>query len=553
MFDTNIITSIEVVNQELTWDATAMQGDYVGWFVLNPVGSRVNRISVDVFFPRGLASSTTSGRAEFLFDFQRINDDGSDMGPVFTQSISLNQFSITPFGKTFTYTFLGGRYKVRARRTNAPAGNVNAPDTVHWVGLRGRLSTPNQYRNITMLAVKMKATGQLTQVSSRKVNCIATRQIQSYDKATKRWSVNPNPGWIDNMVWVACDILRDTDYGAGFSDDKLDLDDLYDLSLIYRGRQDSFNGIFDRQISMWEAVQHVARCGRAVGIVQNGVFRMVRDRLQTLPLAMFTPSNIVDGSFSINYKMANEDTVDGFEIEFIDAASWAPAFEAQTAAGGTPSNAAHVRLFGCTNRPQAMREALYMARNNIYRRRMIRFTTELEGFIPTFGDLIVLSHDMPSWGSSGIILDVEGQPDKCTIVVSEPLAFEAGKNYYMAFRNRDGKIINGKSYAVSQVSGQAKMATLDKLPAAPDGAWRCNNSGDFTELQFWKQIVNNVPADPLDRIMLDHGPEREHTYYVFGEATTLYQRCVVKSIRPRGDILVEIEAVNEDDRIHTGT
>ena len=32
------------------------------------------------------------------------------------------------------------------------------------------------------------------------------------------------------------------------------------------------------------------------------------------------------------------------------------------------------------------------------------FRTELEGLIPTYGDLVVISHDMPQWGTSGEVL-----------------------------------------------------------------------------------------------------------------------------------------------------
>ena len=40
-----------------------------------------------------------------------------------------------------------------------------------------------------------------------------------------------------------------------------------------------------------------------------------------------------------------------------------------------------------------MREGLYMAAANRYRRRIMTFRTELEGLIPTYGDLIAITHD----------------------------------------------------------------------------------------------------------------------------------------------------------------
>jgi hypothetical protein len=45
-----------------------------------------------------------------------------------------------------------------------------------------------------------------------------------------------------------------------------------------------------------------------------------------------------------------------------------------------------------------------MAAANRYRRRMVNFRTELEGLIPTYGDLIAIAHDMPRWGESGDVV-----------------------------------------------------------------------------------------------------------------------------------------------------
>jgi predicted phage tail protein len=69
--------------------------------------------------------------------------------------------------------------------------------------------------------------------------------------------------------------------------------------------------------------------------------------------------------------------------------------------GSTEDNPATVNLFGCTNLAQAMREGKYIAAANRYRRRLITFRTEMEGLIPTFGDLIAVSHDMPARGIEG--------------------------------------------------------------------------------------------------------------------------------------------------------
>ncbi len=112
-----------------------------------------------------------------------------------------------------------------------------------------------------------------------------------------------------------------------------------------------------------------------------------------------------------------------------------------SAVDGTDKSAA-VELFGCTGGTQAMREGLYMAGANRYRRRIVTFRTELEGLIPTHGDLVAITHDLPRWGQGGEVTAVDGR----TLILSEPLEWESGDEtaeppvHYLALRRRDGSL-----------------------------------------------------------------------------------------------------------------
>lgn len=66
----------------------------------------------------------------------------------------------------------------------------------------------------------------------------------------------------------------------------------------------------------------------------------------------------------------------------------------------------------------------YIAAANRYRRRFITFATEMEGLIPTYGDLIAITHDMPSWGISGEIVGFDSASE--TMTASVPLPWEGG-------------------------------------------------------------------------------------------------------------------------------
>ena len=96
--------------------------------------------------------------------------------------------------------------------------------------------------------------------------------------------------------------------------------------------------------------------------------------------------------------MPSDDTADSVNVQYFSAKTWHPAEQVATLPDCSCNQPACVSLFGCTDQQQAKREGLYMAAANRYRRKLITFQTELEGLIPTYGDLIAITHDLPSWG-----------------------------------------------------------------------------------------------------------------------------------------------------------
>lgn len=156
-----------------------------------------------------------------------------------------------------------------------------------------------------------------------------------------------------------------------------------------------------------------------------------------------------------------------------------------------------------------------MAANNRYRRRMLSFRTEMEGFIPAFGDLIAVQHDVPKWGQSGEI--VSWTAGTKTAIVSEPLDWSAGGAHALAFRKRDGS-----------VSGPY-VATI-------------GTDAYHVVLTDWDSGTDPTP---------DTGTERERAHFSFGPSNQQYIRCRVLGISPKTAEVVELSAVVESDYVHT--
>ena len=533
LFETDVVNAPEVAGQELigandretavtTNDAgeevTTVVGDgWIGPFTANPAGTVAIGIGIDVIMPRGLYYANDNGSfsartIEWEVEARAVDDEGEAAGEwLALASESVTAAENTPQRKSYRYTVTAGRYEVRVRRTNDKSSDARAGHEIRWGGLKTFLENTPEFGDVTLLAVRMRATDNLSQRSARLVNVIVTRRLPVWDPATG-WSA-PQP--TRSLAWAFADAAR-AKYGAGLVDARIDLDALHALDAVWETRGDRFDAVFDQGLTVWEALTRIARCGRALPFLQGGILRIARDAPRTLPVALFGPRNIVKGSFRVQYVMPGEDTADAVTVTYFSERTWRPdeivATLPNSEADAAADKPATVELFGCTGRDQAMREGLYMAAANRYRRRIMTFRTELEGLIPTYGDLIAVTHDLPRWGQGGEVVAVDGR----ALTLSEPLEWATGTEeppaHYLALRRRDGSL---------------------------SGPWPVTPGTDERTV-----VLSEDPG-----LVPYTGADEERTHFAFGPGEEWGLRARVMAVRPRGE-QVEIIAVGEDTRVH---
>lgn len=503
LFNEDVVTSAEVAGQEL------LKGVIVGGFVLNPTESEINKIEIDVACQRGLYYANDNGglsekTVQWRVDARLIDDEDNALGDWFTLATeTLTDSTVNGVYRTYAYSVAQGRYEVRATRLDDKDNSSRAGHELRWISAKGYVVSDKNYGNVTLLAIVMKATDNLSQRASNLINCVVTRKL-------KTWS--PNSGWSGltptrSIAWALADILK-ADYGAKLTDKSIDLNALYQLERKWSVRGDTFNGVFDSKLTVYEALSRVAKVGRAVAFIQGGIVRFVRDEPKTIPVVLFGPRNIVKNSLSIQYIMPSEDTADSVCVQYFSEKTWKTSEITGTFSGSASDKTATVELFGCTNKEQAQREAVYMALANRYRRRVVTFSTELEGLIPTYGDLIAITHDMARWGQGGEVIARNG----LKLTLSEPVAFSDGIKNILALRNKNGSL--GGVYEVTAT----ELSTEVTLKTQPD--------------------IEILTASGVER-----------THFAFGSADKWSVFARVTGIRPRSN-QVEITAVIEDDRVH---
>lgn len=500
-----VVTAPEVSNNVLKYGVSA------GPFTSCGQGLKVNKIGIDILFPKGLYNSNNRGdyldrTVKVKFERREVTDSG---GPASGWSL-LDIQTITkakPDNVRFSFEYVvpAGRYEVRCSRLTAESEDSRTGDEMQWHSMRGYLhGVPDLPTGVNFMAVRMKANEQLNGTSERRFTVILHRML-------KTW--NPSTGWSDYVqtrspAWAIADIIKNEQYGLGLPDSRIDLLSLFQLATLWADRGDEFNYIFDKRVTAWAAIQTAAKVGRTLAMSRGNVITFVRDSKQTLPVALFTEYNSSD--LKIEYKQVAEDPPDSVELEYFSSATWSSAWVNVPIPGAltTNLNPLRIKIDGITTYKHAMREALFIAADTAYRTTPIAFTTELEAYLPSRGNLIMVSHDIMGYDQNGLIIEIDG----LVAYTNTPLSFGTGNHYV---------IINDK---LGGVRGPFLVT---------DGP---------TDASFTFETAPNF------NISTDLNTELHR--FSFGQAESYAERCVIKSIEPSDGFKASILAIVEDDRVH---
>lgn len=523
LFPTNVYTSVEAGGQTLyapnEEDYPTAEDGWVGPFVASNASTDSTYIEVDVVFPKGLYVSTDEGgisgqTVQFQLQAREIDDGGTPIGIWFdvtggTETVSAT--TTTPQRRTIGAAVSAARYQVRMRRTNTRGIGHRYGNEIVWEGLKSYISDTQTFDDVTILAVKIRATSNLNDRTQQRFNVIATRKLAAYQsdgflalEATR------------SPIWAFVDIFRST-YGANVTDaDFFDWDALWELENTLISRGEYFDWVFRDPITVWEAARVVARAVRSVPLIVGSLISIKRDGPLTTPVAMFTADNIIEGSLTWDIKLWDLDEFDSIRAEYTDPnTGYKQETVLATLPFGTTNRPRDVRFPGIADRNHAYHEALYMLAVDRYLRENISFETGMEGYIPTFGDLIVVAHDVPNWSQSGYVVRAESESNgDFHIWTSEPLTFTEGESHVVLLRKKNGDVLG--PYAVFQTTSP-------------------------------QQIKFNAPVD-ID--FLEDG-DTEPMIFMFGISGQVSKYCRVVKMEPQGGQRIRITAVNEDDTIHS--
>jgi len=541
LFPTNVQTSAEVNGLELfgpnqTGDpGTPEEGNYVGFlggFVANTSGTLTNKIEHDISFDSGLYTTNDKGNSKPLtvavrFEHRLIDDAGDPIGGwVLSIEKSITLATTTPQRMTIPITLANGRYEVRAVRTNDANLSNRAQDSVKWIATRAFVLGDQRFPdNVTLWAVKAKATNNLNNQTRSLFNVRIKSKIPVYDSDTEIWTVAETR----NPVWIMCDILK-AQYGMRVSDSFLDLPKLATLAAYLETNNIHFDLTFDQRGKVWDACKTVMNVARAKPLMQGSLATATRDDVATLPVAGFNKRNILRNSMSVETSLPNKFVHDGLLVEYRDPENWTP--ETVLCLIGTDQgiNPKQIQFLGCTSRNKAYRWGLYQRAVEVYQRDNITFGTGIEGLTVEYGDLIAMKHDLMPTADDFIdeqtgslfhnsiqkIFDISEVFVETQILLPDAPVFTdiVANDYYITLRKTEG--------------------TLQTFQAYPTDN---------------PKIVSIVEDIDLTDFEVDENSEP--STYFFGANTNRFQLGKVVGINPKENYEVELNVVPYDSRLYS--
>lgn len=525
LFPLNIVNADEVSNVQLpNWSGT----EWVGGFIVNDWDVPTNALSFDFALPGGLFTTNDDGQTvaksvTIQAQVRRVDIAGTPIESYTTVFTELLNYA-TRQPKRFTKKVEGlpeGRYEVRVRRDNAEATDGKTADTVVWVGLRVHIVGPESFEHTSTAALRIRASAQLSNSSSKQFSVIVTRELPVWNGSTFVTAPTKNP------VWAFLDMATNTVYGADRPLSKIDFQKIITEAAAADARGDEFNYNFTQVTTFQKAFDIALATTRCKHCWAGDVLTLVRDEWKPIPSMLLTDQQIVRGSLEIEYVFNDEDSADAVIGEYLNDETWKPVSiqYPPNDVGFTAVNPSRVRIEGITDTAQMYREVAFLYKQAYLRRIKVNFDTEHDGRILKFGSAVKVQSFLPrKWGQSGEVVSYNTGTKIMT--VDRELVFTAATQHYIEFRDKRGRYFG--PVMCGSVGGEPLQVLI--------------NAGDLATVESQQGMTL---VDVLARM-----DGAEPPAFAFGIQTEISRHCIVVSGRPSGDrvtlnCVVDLEDVHD--------
>ena len=412
-----------------------------------------------------------------------INDDGDLVGQSNTFRVryklstgtdwtTSTRVLVTPNGgagraptrKTYEFDGLpSGAYDVEVTlNTSWPVSDAKRTGSAALVSVRGYQDNEASFDGRNAYAIRIKAKAQVYgRLDSFSADC--DQKIPTWDGAA--WTANTatsNPAWIARQMLLGWFNSQDLLIaGFGFTTDDYEEEHIKEWGAFCDANSLTCNYIFEGQFDAEAALRLVAQCGWATVSTATGKVGFVWENDDQPVTALFTPANIVAGTFS---SLAdNQELADEIIGTFVDSAGdYKPNTIRRTITGVTsPKRPITIPLDGITDGDQAAKEINRTASAQVKHVWNRTWEARGDGVLLARGDVVGLAHDLVGGSVGGRLLAINSARNEVS------LSGEVAANGTLWVWDLNGNVHSTAYSATAYPTDEVSLTTA--LPAAPTG------------------------------------------------------------------------------------
>ena len=339
------------------------------------------------------------------------------------------------FRKTFHWDVADpAEYVVQVRRSDSNSGADRRGD-MYWTTLRTIVwDNPISYSGtLAQVAMSVKASDVATGTLDR-FSVLASSILPVYSGG---WT----PTETASPAWAFCDALRSEANANAVDASRIDLTKM--ALWAAHAANKPFNGIIDKQMSLYEVIKAIASVGRASPTLLDGQYSVVEDISTTTIVQHFTPRN----SWGFSGSKSFVEIPHGLKLKFFnehedyvqdEVIYYHPDYTADTA-----TKFQTYTLMGITDSDQAYTEGRYHMAAMILRPEMFVLQVDVEHIVCTRGDRVKVTHDVPliglGFGRLTSATNIGG--DIYELGLDSEVTMVTGNNYALRLRLADGTTV----------------------------------------------------------------------------------------------------------------
>ena len=364
----------------------------IGPFRASPIGAQCRYVELDFNAPSGLCRVDDDGdyvplSVKFQVYYQRVGDETwKTFDPIIMSGNNQDELGLTV--KYDMKTKADWQFMVK-RITPMHKDDTKYIDTVKWNGLKSRLEeSPTKYDGMTTIFMRITGSEVLTEMNNNQISTLWTRKLPNLTDGTLEATSEIAP--------VLKYIMSTSKYPNIF-----DLDNLKEYNDYWSIRGLQFNGTFDEDNTLLDAVRSVMQVGFAEPVVNGDKLqasmqrKMSRDNFTTILSAetitdfqfLKTPRR-ADEPLEVCVKYTSPETYKSENVYIYYNTVGSAHY--QVLPYPSSNNIENLDAFGVTSYDQAVALGQRRLRQLIYMRESYTVKTEMLGLTLNFNDFIGL-------------------------------------------------------------------------------------------------------------------------------------------------------------------